>query len=106
MKTAPFVAPLAALLVSAATVLAAAPAFASDTTAPSAAPQAQVQTNAPRTRAEVKAELADARATGELRENPNAPDYPPQFATGGYTVPRAQISTTHGTAPATGLALN
>lgn len=106
MKTAPFVAPLAALLVSAATVLAAAPAFASDTTAPSAAPQAQAQTNAPRTRAEVKAELAEARATGELRENPNAPDYPPQFATGGYTVPRAQISTTHGTVPATGLALN
>lgn len=50
-------------------------------------------TNAPKTRSEVKAELAQARANGELSLNPSAPAYPRQFATGGYTVPRAQIHT-------------
>lgn len=81
MKTAT----LAALLISAAatTGFAATPAFAGD--------NAAVATNAPLTRAEVKAELARARASGEL-DNPNRPDYPAQLATGGYTVPRAQIT--------------
>lgn len=106
MKTAP----LAALLMSAATAFAAAfaaaSAFASDAAAPAAAPQVQVSANVPRTRAEVKAELAEARASGALSENPNAPDYPPQFATGGYTVPRAQIPAHRAAASAAGLALN
>jgi hypothetical protein len=52
-------------------------------------------TNVPKTRAEVRAELAQARANGELSMNPNAPAYPPQFAMGGYTVPREQINTVH-----------
>ncbi|WP_321886018.1 DUF4148 domain-containing protein [Paraburkholderia bannensis] len=69
---------LAALVLAAATVFAAAPAFASS--------------NVAKTRAEVKAELAQARANGEM-QNPNAPDYPQQFATGGYTVPRVQVAT-------------
>ncbi|WP_322091456.1 DUF4148 domain-containing protein [Paraburkholderia bannensis] len=69
---------LAALVLAAATVFAAAPAFASS--------------NVSKTRAEVKAELAQARANGEM-QNPNAPDYPQQFATGGYTVPRVQVAT-------------
>ncbi|POR56396.1 uncharacterized protein DUF4148 [Paraburkholderia eburnea] len=71
---------LAALVLAAATAFAAAPAFAS--------------ANLSKTRAEVKAELAQARASGEM-QNPNAPDYPQQFATGGYTVPRVQIATPH-----------
>lgn len=54
---------------------------------------AAASTNATKTRSEVKAELAQARANGELSLNPNAPAYPQQFATGGYTVPRAQIHT-------------
>jgi hypothetical protein len=75
-------APVAALLIS---VVVAVPAFASgDDTA---------TVNGPKTRAEVKAELAQARADGELSMNPNAPAYPAQFATGGYTVPRVQINT-------------
>jgi hypothetical protein len=71
---------LAALLISAAVAV---PAFASGDT----------PVNGPKTRAEVKAELAQARADGELSMNPNDPAYPAQFATGGYTVPRVQIST-------------
>jgi hypothetical protein len=39
----------------------------------------------------VKAELAQARASGEM-QNPNSPDYPQQFATGGYAAPRVQIA--------------
>jgi len=75
-------APVAALLIS---VVVAVPAFASgDDTA---------TVNGPKTRAEVKAELAQARADGELSMNPNDPAYPAQFATGGYTVPRVQINT-------------
>lgn len=67
--------------------------------------------DAPRTRAEVKAELAAAKATGELSENPSAPDYPPQYAMGGYTVPRAHIpegffDTARAAAPATGAAVH
>lgn len=81
MKFAPF----AALLISAAVAL---PAFAGDDTATTA-------TNGPKTRAEVKAELLQARADGEYGVNPNSPAYPERFATGGYTVPRAQIDTTH-----------
>jgi hypothetical protein len=81
-------APLAALLISAAVAL---PAFAGDDTANPVA-------NGPKTRAEVKAELAQARANGELSMNPNAPAYPQQFAMGGYTVPRAQINTVHASA--------
>ena len=76
-------APLAALLISAA---AAVPAFASGD-------DAATVNNGPKTRAEVKAELAQARADGELSMNPNDPAYPAQFATGGYTVPRVQINT-------------
>jgi hypothetical protein len=76
-------APLAALLISAAVAV---PAFASDDNAASTS-------NGPKTRAEVKAELAQARADGEVGMNPNNPAYPPQFATGGYTVPRVQINT-------------
>jgi hypothetical protein len=76
-------APLAALLISAA---AAVPAFASGD-------DAATVNNGPKTRAEVKAELAQARADGELSMNPNNPAYPAQFAMGGYTVPRAQINT-------------
>jgi hypothetical protein len=89
MKTAT----LAALLITAAG-FAAAPAFADDTAAAPAAAAAvqQAPTNGPLTRAEVKAELARARAAGEL-DNPNIPSYPSQLATGGYTVPRAQIQT-------------
>jgi Domain of unknown function (DUF4148) len=71
--------PLAALLISAAVAL---PAFAG------------TDGSAQKTRAEVRAELAQARANGEL-DNPNSPNYPQQFATGGYTVPRAQINTSH-----------
>ncbi|MEM5318539.1 DUF4148 domain-containing protein [Paraburkholderia sp. JHI869] len=87
---------LAALLVSAATALAAAPAFAGDDTA---APRVQSLTvaavatnNAPKTRAEVKAELASARAHGELSLDPNSPAYPQQYAMGGYTAPREQVT--------------
>ncbi|WP_322052640.1 DUF4148 domain-containing protein [Paraburkholderia bannensis] len=68
---------LAVLVFAAATAFAAAPAFASS--------------NVAKTRAEVKAELAQARANGEM-QNPNSPDYPQQFATGGYTVPRVQVA--------------
>jgi hypothetical protein len=81
MKLAPFF----ALLISAAIAV---PAFAADDIA-------NPVTNGPKTRAEVRAELAQARADGELSMNPNAPAYPPQFAMGGYTVPRAQINTVH-----------
>lgn len=48
--------------------------------------------NGPKTRAQVKAELAQARANGELNLNPNAPAYQQQLALGGYTVPRAQVT--------------
>jgi hypothetical protein len=82
---------LAALLISA---FVAVPAFASGySPAPSAQPAAAY--NGPKTRAEVKAELAQARENGELSLNPNAPAYPQQFATGGYTVPVAQINLRH-----------
>jgi len=87
--------PFAALLVSAATALAAAPAFASGDAAPAVQsdPVAAVASNnGPRTRAEVKAELARARADGELSLDPNSPSYPQQYAMGGYTVPREQIT--------------
>ena len=84
MKLAPF----AALLISAAVAV---PAFASGD-------DAAAVNNGPKTRAEVKAELAQARANGELSMNPNAPAYPQQFAMGGYTVPRAQINTVHASA--------
>ena len=88
---------LAALLVSAATALATAPAFASGEPAPGAAqalPVAAVATNnAPKTRAEVKAELASARAHGgELSLDPNSPAYPQQYAMGGYAAPREQVT--------------
>jgi hypothetical protein len=99
MKTAT----LAALLISAATVLAAAPAFADEVVTAQSA-----QVNGPKTRAEVKAELARAKAAGEL-DNPNEPGYPAQLATGGYTVPRVQISTPgffHTAEPVTSTALN
>lgn len=82
MKTAP----LAALLVSAATfaaAFAASPAFAQQGAAP-------VAGNGAKTRAEVKAELARACASGEWSLNPDAPGYPQRFATGGYAVPRVQ----------------
>jgi hypothetical protein len=83
---------LAALLISAATALTAVPAFASGQ-----AQSLQVATvaanNGPKTRAEVKAELAQARATGELSQDPNSPAYPQQYAMGGYTAPREQITT-------------
>jgi hypothetical protein len=88
MKTAK----LAALLISAATVLAAAPAFADEVVAAPTVAAQSAPVNGPKTRAEVKAELARAKAAGELN-NPNEPGYPAQLATGGYTVPRAQIST-------------
>lgn len=88
---------LAALLVSAATALAAAPAFARGDTATPAVqslPVAAGATNtAPKTRAEVKAELASARAHGELSLDPNSPAYPQQYAMGGYTAPREQVTT-------------
>jgi len=87
---------LAALLVSAATALAAVPAFAGgDTATPDvqSLPVAAVATNsAPKTRAEVKAELASARAHGELSLDPNSPAYPQQYAMGGYTAPREQAT--------------
>jgi hypothetical protein len=104
MKTAK----LAALLISAATVLAAAPAVADEVVAaPTVAAQA-TPVNGPKTRAEVKAELARAKAAGEM-DNPNEPGYPAQLATGGYTVPRVQISTPgffHTAEPVTSTALN
>ncbi|HEY4803523.1 MAG TPA: DUF4148 domain-containing protein [Paraburkholderia sp.] len=91
----------AALLVSAATALAAAPAFASGDAA-TPAPQTPAgqpvpvamaaSNNGPKTRAEVKAELARARADGELSLDPNSPAYPQQYAMGGYTAPREQIT--------------
>jgi hypothetical protein len=88
MKTAK----LAALLISAAAVLSAAPALADEVaTAPAVAAQT-APANGPKTRAEVKAELARAKAAGEM-DNPNEPGYPAQLATGGYTVPREQITT-------------
>ncbi|WP_322010555.1 DUF4148 domain-containing protein [Paraburkholderia sp. J12] len=87
MKTAT----LAALLMTAAG-FAAAPAFADDTGAAPTAVAQQAPAHGPLTRAEVKAELARARAAGEL-DNPNTPGYPSQLATGGYTVPRVQIQT-------------
>jgi hypothetical protein len=90
---------LAALLISA---FVAVPAFAAGySPAPSA--EAPATQNGPKTRAEVRAELAQARTDGELSLNPNAPAYPQQFATGGYTVPVVQISLhrfgSHKTAP-------
>src|ERR1700722_10687990 len=85
MKLAPF----AALLISAA---AAVPAFASGD-------DAATVNNGPKTRAEVKAELAQARANGELSMNPNDPAYPAQFATGGYTGPRVPINTVRTSVP-------
>jgi len=92
---------LATLLVSAATAFAAAPAFATGYAAtqtqqaPAIQPLAAASVaanNAPKTRAEVKAELARARADGELSLDPNSPAYPQQYAMGGYTVPRKQIT--------------
>ncbi|WP_321959994.1 DUF4148 domain-containing protein [Paraburkholderia sp. J7] len=88
---------LAALLVSAATALAAAPAFASGESAPAAVQSLSVAAvathTAPKTRAEVKAELASARAHGgELSLDPNSPAYPQQYAMGGYTAPREQAA--------------
>ncbi|WP_109480768.1 DUF4148 domain-containing protein [Paraburkholderia sp. C35] len=81
---------LAALLISA---VVAAPAFASGySPAPTQTPSS---INAPKTRAEVRTELAQARANGELSLNPNAPAYPQQFATGGYTVPVAHVDIRH-----------
>ncbi|MEM5338963.1 DUF4148 domain-containing protein [Paraburkholderia azotifigens] len=81
---------LAALLISA---VVAAPAFASGySPAPTQSPSA---VNGPKTRAEVRTELAQARANGELSLNPNAPAYPQQFATGGYTVPIAHVDVHH-----------
>jgi hypothetical protein len=81
---------LAALLISA---VVAAPAFASGySPAPTQSPS---DVNGPKTRAEVRAELAQARANGELSLNPNAPAYPQQFATGGYTVPVAHVDVRH-----------
>ena len=86
----------AALLVSAATAFAAAPAFASGdaaTPAVQSGPVAMAASNdGPKTRAEVKAELARARADGELSLDPNSPAYPQQYAMGGYTAPRKQIT--------------
>ncbi|WP_144154913.1 DUF4148 domain-containing protein [Paraburkholderia sp. BCC1885] len=84
MKLASFAAFAAVLISTAVTV----PAFASSDTAATV-------TNGPKTRADVKAELAQARADGELSMNPNNPAYPARFATGGYTVPRVQINTIH-----------
>lgn len=89
--------PFAALLVSAATAtaLAAAPAFASGDAARAVQSDpvaVAASNNGPRTRAEVKAELARARADGELSLDPNSPAYPQQYAMGGYTVPREQIT--------------
>ena len=86
---------LAALLISAATAvtaLTAVPAFASGQ-AQSLQVAAVTANNGPKTRAEVKAELAQARATGELSQDPNSPAYPQQYAMGGYTVPREQVTT-------------
>ncbi|MCP3721144.1 DUF4148 domain-containing protein [Paraburkholderia sp. CNPSo 3281] len=86
---------LAALLVSAATAFVTAPAFAGGDTATPAVQSlsvAAVATNAPKTRAEVKAELASARAHGELSLDPNSPAYPQQYAMGGYTAPREQVT--------------
>ena len=81
---------LAALLISA---VVAVPAFASGySPAPTQTPSS---VNAPKTRAEVKADLAQARASGELSLNPNAPAYPQQFAMGGYRVPVAQVDVRH-----------
>ena|ERR1700761_1243363 len=81
---------LAALLISA---VVAVPAFASGySPAPTQTPATQ---NGPKTRAEVKAELAQARANGELSINPNAPAYPQQLATGGYSVPIAHVDLHH-----------
>ncbi|CAD6562552.1 DUF4148 domain-containing protein [Paraburkholderia sabiae] len=81
---------LAALLISA---VVAAPAFASGySPAPTQTPSS---VNGPKTRAEVRTELAQARASGELSLNPNAPAYPQQFATGGYTVPVAHVDVRH-----------
>jgi hypothetical protein len=81
---------LAALLISA---VVAVPAFASGySPAPTQTPSS---VNAPKTRAEVKADLAQARASGELSLNPNAPAYPQQFAMGGYRVPVAQVDVHH-----------
>ncbi|MBP0594543.1 DUF4148 domain-containing protein [Paraburkholderia sp. LEh10] len=81
---------LAALLISA---VVAVPAFASGySPAPTQSP---ALTNAPKTRAQVRAELTQARANGELSLNPNAPAYPQQFAMGGYRVPVAQIDVHH-----------
>jgi hypothetical protein len=81
---------LAALLIYA---VVAAPAFASGySPAPTQSPSS---VNGPKTRAEVRADLAQARANGELSLNPNAPAYPQQFATGGYTVPIAHVDLRH-----------
>ncbi|MBN3760016.1 DUF4148 domain-containing protein [Burkholderia sp. Ac-20365] len=81
---------LAALLISA---VVAAPAFASGySPAPTQNPSS---VNGPKTRAEVRTELAQARANGELSLNPNAPAYPQQFATGGYTAPIAHVDVRH-----------
>ena len=83
---------LAALLISAATALTAVPALASGQ-AQSLQVAAVTANNGPKTRAEVKAELAQARANGELSQDPNSPAYPQQYAMGGYTAPREQITT-------------
>ncbi|MCP3728418.1 DUF4148 domain-containing protein [Paraburkholderia sp. CNPSo 3272] len=86
---------LAALLVSAATALVTAPAFAGDDAATPGVQSlavAAVAANAPKTRAEVRAELASARAHGELSLDPNSPAYPQQYAMGGYTAPREQVT--------------
>ena len=86
----------AALLVSAASALAGAPGFASGDAAAPAVQSGPVapatSNNGPKTRAEVKAELARARVDGELSLDPNSPAYPQQYAMGGYTVPREQIT--------------
>jgi hypothetical protein len=83
---------LAALLISAATALTAVPALASGQ-AQSLQVASTTANNGPKTRAEVKAELARARANGELSQDLNSPSYPQQYAMGGYTVPREQITT-------------
>ncbi|WP_296654911.1 DUF4148 domain-containing protein [Paraburkholderia sp.] len=90
MKTAPLAVPLASAITAftAFVVFVAFPARAGEVASAPAATN-----NAPRTRAEVEAELAEAKANGELSKNPSAPDYPPQFAMGGYAAPRVQIST-------------
>ncbi|MGH8777481.1 DUF4148 domain-containing protein [Paraburkholderia sp.] len=69
---------LAALLISAVVTV---PAFAND------------NGPTPKTRAEVKAELMQARASGVLSVNPNSTAYEQELPTGGYAVPRVQYGT-------------